>query len=365
MTITKLNSIFYPKLIARNDSQKRQPNKDRIIETRVKRKGKHRITWAMLFIEYEAVDPLTAYRPTQFKYLASQIIKEYKASMKQYYAAGEVLFIDYAGMTITIEEEGKPIRLYVFVAVLGYSKKMFAFATKGMKTRDWLYALQKALEDYGGVTEVVHHDNTRSLVTKSEQLPLLTDAAKHFFKHFRMLADTSRVCKSQDNALGENAVEIITYRVLNLMKDVLFTSQKAVNAHLKREVDKLNAACFQGKDYSRDLLFYKEEKSALRPLPIVEYKYRSHHQLLTVPKTYLIPYNRHHYSVPHKFIGKQVEVCVYNEQFIEILYQHKLIAQHTVSNELDGITITSEHMPKAHRYDASKAKEAFMAWGRG
>lgn len=364
MSDPELLNIFYPKVFARKDRQKRLPNKNRLIETRLKRKGKRKLTWTRLYLEYEAVDPKTAYGMTQFKFLSKQILNEYSASMKQFYNAGEVLFIDYAGMTVTIQEQGKCVRLFIFVAVLGYSKKMFAFATKGMKTRDWLYALQKALEWYGGVTEVVHHDNARALVSGAGVLPTLTESAKHFFKHYAILADTSRVLKSQDNGIAENAVKIVSYNILNVMQDALFTSHNAVNEHLQREIEKLNGTSFQGKNYSRDTLFYKEELPTLRPLPDVEFKYKTHHQLLTVPKTYLIAYSQHFYSVPHKLIGKQVELNVYNDTLIEIFYQHRLIAQHTVSKEIGGVTLISEHMPKAHRYDASKTKDTFLAWGR-
>jgi transposase len=90
---------------------------------------------------------------------------------------------------------------------------MFAIATRGMTTGDWLYALRKALENFGGVPEVVHFDNAKSMVSAAGLLPKLTERVLNFFRHYQALADTSRVGMSKDNGLGENAVKIITYRV--------------------------------------------------------------------------------------------------------------------------------------------------------
>ncbi|KZN29858.1 hypothetical protein N475_25115 [Pseudoalteromonas luteoviolacea DSM 6061] len=355
--------IFYPNLIKRVRKGKRLPCKERIIETRVKRKGKRRLTWAKLFLEYESVDEKTAYRLTQFKFLARQMILEYQASMKQFYEPGECLFIDYAGLTVSVKENGRVTRLFVFVAVLGFSKRLFAFATRGMTTRDWLLALKKAFNFFGGVTEVVHSDNTVALVKKSGLLPLYTDEAKHFFRFYNCLADTSRVAKSQDNALAENGVSIVTYRILNYMQDMMFTSVDDANAYILREVNKINAAKFQSESFSRDDLFYKSEKGTLADLPKHEYQHIIYQKLLTVPKTYLISYEGHLYSVPHKYIGKRVEIRVYENGVIDILNRHELVTQHHVSKHTSGATIVREHMPIAHQKDAEKTKEFFVAWG--
>ncbi|WP_194868389.1 DDE-type integrase/transposase/recombinase [Pseudoalteromonas sp. PPB1] len=360
---TKLLSVFYPNLITRQQNQKRLPNKDRIIETRIRRKGKRRITWIALFLEYESADPSTAYRLTQFKHLARQMIKEYQASMKQYYEPGECLFIDYAGLTVPMKENGQTERLYVFVAVLGYSKRLFAFATRGMTTRDWLYALKQALAYFGGVTEVIHSDNATALVKQPGLIPIYRDETQHFFRHYKCLGDTSRVATSQDNAVGENGVKIVTYSILNRMQDILFTTLPAVNSHIRREIDKLNSNRLQGCDFSRDDVFYAEEQQSLAPLPAHAFRYLCHKQVLTVPATYLVPYLHHHYSVPYKFIGKPVEIRVYDDDMIDIQHNHERIAQHRISDEHNGVTILAEHMPAEHREDAKRTKESFVAWG--
>jgi hypothetical protein len=95
-----LQRLFYPKIITRKGRNKRLPDKDRIIETRIKRKGKRRVTWVSLFIEYQGIEPESAYGQTQFIKLGKQILREYMASMKQFYLPGEALFIDYAGLNV-------------------------------------------------------------------------------------------------------------------------------------------------------------------------------------------------------------------------------------------------------------------------
>ncbi|KZN60864.1 IS21 family transposase [Pseudoalteromonas luteoviolacea] len=359
-----LQRLFYPKIITRKERNKRLPNKERIIETRVKRKGKRRVTWVKLYVEYQEMDPESAYGLTQFTKLGKQILQEYTASMKQFYLPGEALFIDYAGLNVFYREGNKWIKLYVFVAVLGYSKKIFAIATRGMTTGDWLYALRKALEHFGGVPEVIHFDNAKSMVSSAGLLPKLSERVLNFFRHYQTLADTSRVGMSKDNGLGENAVKILTYGVLNLMQDLQFSSLSAVNEHLHRELIILNARKFQSRDYSRDELFIKEEKEKLKTLPQTTFRDLVYFGLVTVTNTYLVGYNNQLYSVPSRFIGQQVELRVYDNKALEIWLDHKCVAQHQLVDEEEGVVILSEHMPPAHRKDAEKTKSSFMKWAK-
>ena len=72
--------------------------------------------------------------------------------MRQVHLAGEKLFIDYAGQTVTIvdPDTGEMRAAHIFVAVLGASNYTYACATAGETQGDWLRGLTQApwtLED--------------------------------------------------------------------------------------------------------------------------------------------------------------------------------------------------------------------------
>jgi len=69
---------------------------------------------------------------------------------------GERVEVDYAGDTIDwIDLQSGEIRkAYVFVAGLGFSQLLFAWAAEDMKSRNWLGAHRRMFAFYGGVTHV-------------------------------------------------------------------------------------------------------------------------------------------------------------------------------------------------------------------
>ena len=99
--------------------------------------------------------------------LVRRFLKSHKLEMKQEYEPGEVMFVDYMGLPVFVHSGGKRLKRYVFVAVLGYSKKVFACTTPDMTGFSWVNCLIKAVEFYGGTTEVIHFDNAKAMVKKA------------------------------------------------------------------------------------------------------------------------------------------------------------------------------------------------------
>ncbi len=113
--------------------------------------------------------------------------------MLQVFAPGEVMFIDYAGSTLSYQDEGQEVLVYAFVATLGYSKKRFAFATKDITAKSWIDGIIAAINFCGGVPEVIHCDNAKSMVKKAGVVAELSHSAKEFSEHYDVLIDTSKV----------------------------------------------------------------------------------------------------------------------------------------------------------------------------
>jgi transposase len=80
--------------------------------------------------------------------------------LRQEHAAGEKLFVDYAGATIPLHDpQGGTVRpAALFVAVLGASNYTYAEATESQGLEDWIAAHIRALEFLGGVPKLVIPD---------------------------------------------------------------------------------------------------------------------------------------------------------------------------------------------------------------
>lgn len=362
LTDTEFRALLYPK-VSRRLREKVLPDFDEIYREFIN-KGKRRKSLKVLHDAYRLQYGDRAYKRSRF----NQLVREYLATrnvvMKQIYQPGEILFIDYAGTRLKYQVRGKYEYLNVFVCCLGHSKKLFAFATPDMTSKSWITSLIQALKYYGGVPEVIQFDNAKAMVTKASKIALLNNNAREFALHYECMCDTSRVATPTDNPNAEAAVKFITQRILVLMnEDFTFFSLAEANAHLLREVNKLNTHPFQKRKESRDQLFNADEKGALKPLPSLPLEPFLVQKTMKVPTTYLIPHRGHEYSVPYTLVGKEITIRIAENSFIA-LSNGKVAATHVLSEMTTGFTRLEEHMKPTHLAEERKSKETFMAWAK-
>lgn len=356
----ELASLFYPKL-NNISTDKVQPDLKGIYQE-VTKSGKHKKSLIVMYLEYRIKYGIKAYGKTRFFELVRKYLKSHRVVMKQFYLPGEVLFIDYAGSRVDYTVNGKIKMLYVFVACLGFSKKLFAFATKDMTSNSWLQGLEQALRYYGGVPEVITFDNAKAMVTKSGRQAVLNDNASSFARHYQCICDTSRVGTPTDNANAESSVKFITQRVLVPMKrDLTFFNQTEVNQHLQEKIEQLNNKKFDKLTVSRNDLFEQKEQAQLALLPITPYKTFHTRRALHVPANYLILHDDHYYSVPYHLVHKKVVIEV-TDKTLEVFYQSQLVAQHLLSDKIMERTQIAAHMKPEHLAEQNKNKGAYMEW---
>ncbi|MGS0677469.1 hypothetical protein [Shewanella sp. 125m-1] len=132
MSNSELKSVFYPKLTIRKSSKVPPDYAEVLRQKELPRKKQKSL--AIQYIEYRIQYGDRAYKQTIFYGLIRAFLKKNNATMTQFYRPGEVMFIDYLGSKAKYKKSGKVIFLPVFVACLGYSKKLFSLATKDMKS---------------------------------------------------------------------------------------------------------------------------------------------------------------------------------------------------------------------------------------
>jgi hypothetical protein len=360
---TELKTKFYPKLTHRK-SDKIQPDVDEVIKQNQLPK-KQRKSIAIQFLSYRLTYGVKGYKKSRFYQLINQQLANNNCIMKQQYLAGEIMFIDYLGTKAKCMNGNTTIQFPVFVACLGYSKKLFVFATQDMKTHSWILGIIKAFEYFGGVPEVVLSDNAKAMITKPQLIALLNDNLRALSQYYSCIFTTSRVGTPKDNANAENGAKISTSQIVAPMnQDLTFFSLDEVNTYLQSEVDCINSKPFQKQKYSRNDLFDCYEQKALAPLPLSPYVPFIATKTVIVPATYHIVYEGHEYSVPYTLVSKKVLIHITAQEVI-VFYEHQEVAKHKLSNERGGFTRLTAHMKPSHQAEARKTKPVFMAWAKG
>ena len=233
-------------------------------------KRKH-VTLLILWDEYIAANP-GGYSYSRFCELYRSFEKTLSVTMRQTHAAGERLFVDYAGdgVPVVIDRLTGEIRMaQIFVAVLGASSFTFAKATWTQALPDWIDAHVRAFEAIGGVPELVVPDNARTAIVKASFYdPEVNRTYAEMAAHYRTAILPARPRKPRDKAKVEQAVLIVERWLLGRLRRRTFTSLADVDAALGELMTQLNEK--QGLrrlGVTRRQLLEEVDRPALKALP--------------------------------------------------------------------------------------------------
>ena len=331
-------------------------------QVHAERRGKN-VTLALLWQEYKAE------YPEGLQY--SQFCERYRAwrqrldvVMRQTHRAGEKLFVDYAGHSVSVVDPttGEQRKAQIFVAVLGASSYTFAEATWTQALPDWCASHGRALRFFHGVPELVVPDNLGSAVTRPHRYepdthPTYTDLAEHY--GFAILP--ARVRRPRDKAKVEVGVQIVERWILAALRHRIFFSLTELNHAIAERLEWLNARPFRKLPGSRRSAFESIDRPALRPLPAEPYVF-AQWKKVRVHIDYHIELERHYYSVPHTLVGRQLHAR-YTDHTVELLHRGQRVASHLRSHQPGRHTTVSEHMPEKHRRFAEQwSPERFSRW---
>jgi len=200
------------------------------------------VTLQLLWLEYRAAHP-DGYGYPQFCTHYREYVKHLTVTLRQTYTPGDRCFVDYAGDTLTIYENGRPVLGYRFVPTLGYRHAPpFIEVHRDLSTLSWIQGHVHALEFFGGVPRLIVPDNPKAGVLQPHRYePRLHPAYQEWAAHYGCAIVPARVRKPRDKAKGEAAVLIVARWVLAALRHVpltRFTQAQSVVAALR---DRLNA----------------------------------------------------------------------------------------------------------------------------
>jgi len=310
---------------------------------------KRSVTLMLLWEEYRAVYP-DGYGYSQFCEHYRQWKGRLSPTMRQTHAAGERVFVDYAGQTIEIMDglTGEVHACQLFVAVLGASSYTYAEATLTQSLPDWCGSHERAFHFFGGVPAQVVSDNLKSGITKAcfyEPKVNLTYA--DLAAHYDTAVVPARPYKPRDKAKVEVGVLLAERWIIAKLRNRHFFSLAELNTAIRELVGALNARVSKHLGASRRKLFEELDRPVLKPLPQEPYPY-AEWQECRVGLDYHIEVEKHYYSVSHKLLREKVWARL-TARTVEIFHRGKRVAVHVRSSSNRRHTTVREHMPSAHR----------------
>lgn len=354
----QLARLFYPGADTHATTRYEQPDWS-ALHQELKRKD---MTKRLLWEEYTRQYPNRCYSYSQFCDLYRQWRERQKRSMRQCHRAGEKCFVDYCGPTVPIVSPGTgEVRsAQVFVAVLGASNYTYAEATLTQALPDWLGSHVRALEYFGGVPEIVVPDNLKSGVSKACRYdPDLNPSYQQFAEHYQLAVVPARPYKPKDKAKAEVGVQVVERWILARLRHHTFFSLTEVNQCLRALLEDLNHRPFKQLPGNRRQAFERLDQPALRPLPVQPYRYVAI-KPVKVNIDYHVQYQDHHYSVPHQYVGSQLELHA-SDTLITLYRGQQPVASHP-RKILPGITTDPAHMPERHQKHLQWTPQRLQNW---
>jgi len=355
---TDLDELLFPPRTPATGKQIPQPDWQKIHKER-RRKS---VTLSLLWVEYRQEQP-DGYSYSQFCHHYRQWRQQLNPMMRQKHRAGEKLFIDYAGQTAPVidPETGEISQAQIFVAVLGASNYTYAEAHASQSLPNWIGAHVRLLDFLGGVPEVLVPDNLKAGV-KSPHLyePDINPTYQEFARHYGLAVVPTRSRKPKDKAKVEVGVQVVERWILARLRDRTFFSLAKLNQAIRELLRELNDRPMKHLEQSRRELFAELDQPTLKPLPQRPYEF-ARWKKARVHIDYHVEYDKHYYSVPHTFIGKEVDIRA-TEKTVEIYFRRQRQASHVRGLAPGRFSTQRAHMPPAHRYIDGWSPERFQRW---
>jgi transposase len=328
------------------------------LAARLKKRG---VTKQMVYSDYIRQYP-EGYKHSAFLVRLNIYMGMSKPSMRVPHKVGDKLFIDFTGKRLQVVDisTGEVQDVEVFVAILGCSQLTYVTAVASQKKDDFILACERALHFYGGVPEAIVPDNLKSAVKKAGRYESeLNESFAAFAAHYNTYVFPARVYKPKDKALVEGAVKIIYTSIFTKIDEKVYSSLEALNEDILIYLQAHNSTLLTGCDYSRLQQFAALEKNVLKPLNKYPFDPMTT-KTATVGKTGYVTVDYRYYSIPYKFIGKQIKL-MYNRTKVEAFSEHELIAVHVRYFGKDKYIQNEDHLASWHKYPTEWNPEKFIA----
>jgi len=273
-------------------------------------------------------------------------------------APGEQLQIDFGQKRMAIA--GAAVRVFLLVAVLSYSRRLFVKAFLNERGDDWREGIAAAFRHFGGVPRVLLGDNARALVLGRDRATATVSFHPTYLAFCRDWDVQPRACapyRARTKGKTEAGVKFVKR---NALADLGFASFAALEQHLAEWMVLADQRRHGTTREAPVVRFERDERAQLRPLPTRALPRRIQRLRRRVALDAFIDVDTVRYSVPHRLVRDHVDVAVADDH-VEIFHGPELVATHARSTEPFARVVNPQHYAGLWRVDAETVPTPSLA----
>jgi transposase len=253
---------------------------------------------------------------------------------------GDQLQIDFGQKRVSIG--GAEVRVFFLVAVLSYSRRLFVKAFLSERQDDWREGIAAAFTHFGGVPRTVLGDNARALVLARDRATGTAVFHPAYLAFCRDWDVQPRACAPYRARTKGKTEAGVKYVKRNAVAGRAFLSFAALEAHLTAWMTDADERINGTTHETPRARFDREERAALRPLPLRPLPRREQRLNRRVAHDALVDVDTVRYSVPHRLVRDQVEVVI-ADNVIRIFHGAALVATHARTQEPHARVVDPSH----------------------
>jgi transposase len=258
--------------------------------------------------------------------LRQELRAQARATVRFETPPGRQLQIDFGELKVAIG--GERVRVYLFVATLGYSRRTYVQAFRHERQSAWFDGIEAAFAAFGGVPQEVLLDNARALVEYHDAATREVRFNERLSAFARYWGFTPRACapyRARTKGKDERGVGYVKH---NAIAGHQFASWAALEAHLAWWMREIADVREHGTTGEAPLeRFQRDEVAALRPLD-GRPPFRQMRDLIRrVQADCCVEVDTNAYSVPWRLIGETVRVVVASGR-VSVLHRGQEVAVH-------------------------------------
>jgi transposase len=255
-----------------------------------------------------------------------ELAAEARATVRFETAPGEQMQIDFGEKRVWIG--GEQVRVHLFVATLGYSRRNFVMAFDTQRQGSWLRGIEAAFAHFGGVPEHLLLDNARPLVEHHDVETREVQFNDRFHAFCRYWGVRPKACapyRARTKGKDENGVGYVKG---NAIAGRQFESWAALEGHLQRWMREIADRRVHGSTGERPIeRFRAGEATALKPLEGKPPFEQQRELARRVHSDACVEVDTNRYSVPWTWIGHPVRVLIVAGE-VSIHHGEQVLAVH-------------------------------------
>lgn len=361
----ELKDLFLKPNIKRENPNYVIPDYENLVKELAQRGVTIQLLWEE-YVDHCRLIGKQGYQLTQFREKLNNFINNNEFKDILVHRAGEQIQVDWAGDRPhwTDPDTGEIIYGWLFGGILPFSGLAYVQITSDMKMDNWIDCHINMFEYFGGVARILTSDNLKVGITKHTKEEIIINRTyEDMANYYGTTIIPGRVRKPRDKNQVENLMLRLEQTIIGRLRNHQFFSIDEYNEAARKELERFNNKPFQKKEGTRRSLFELYEKETLLPLPNKRYEIAIYRNAKVQNNSHIV-YMKNYYSVPYKYIGKEVELKITRDKIL-ILYAHVPVCEHELENKYIGRYITDiSHMPEKSNAYGEWNSTRYLNWAK-